>query len=76
VPTARSKDHELIGTALRRRRQELRLTIEALAAEADLNPRYVAGVERGETNVALENLLKLTRASDLTLAELCKRAGV
>ncbi|MGI8730461.1 MAG: helix-turn-helix domain-containing protein, partial [Solirubrobacteraceae bacterium] len=43
-----SAEHARLGTALRTIRKEKQLTIEELAGKAKLNPRYLAGVERGE----------------------------
>lgn len=49
------------GKAIRERRQELGLTQEALAERANLHPTYIGSVERGERNIALENIIALAR---------------
>ena len=50
------------GKRLRLIRLAAGLTQESLAERAGLHPTYVGGVERGERNVGLDNILKLARA--------------
>ena len=60
------------GTALRDLRHDRLLTIEALAAAADLHPNYLGSVERGERNVSLFNIWRIAAAlgvSSSTLLE-------
>jgi transcriptional regulator with XRE-family HTH domain len=47
---------------------------EALSLAADVDVSYVGRVERGDNNVAILTLLKLTTALELTLAELAASA--
>jgi transcriptional regulator with XRE-family HTH domain len=76
VPAPRSPSHRRLGQALRSEREARSLTLEELGHRAGVNPRYLAGVERGETNVALENLLKVTSALGVSLADIASRADV
>lgn len=50
------------GLKIRMRRFEIELTQEELAELADLHPTYVGSVERGERNIALENIVALAKA--------------
>jgi transcriptional regulator with XRE-family HTH domain len=43
---------------------------EQLAERAGLHRNYVGGVERGERNIALENIVKLARALSVRTQDL------
>jgi transcriptional regulator with XRE-family HTH domain len=60
------------GEQLRRRRLELGLSQEDVAAQAGLHRTYVGSVERGERNVSLLNLFRLSRAVARTPSDLLK----
>lgn len=50
------------GKRVRALRCEMGLTQEELAEQADLHHTYVGSVERGERNIALENIVALAKA--------------
>ena len=58
------------GSRLRQLRDERGYSQEELAERAGLHRNYVRGVERGERNVALENIVKLAKALSVTPGDL------
>lgn len=71
---ARSKAHQALGTAIRELRSEVGLSQEALALEAHLDRSYTGGVERGERNVAYENIIRIAAALRVEGSTLLARA--
>jgi len=68
VPKATTKS--VFGTAVRALREERGYSQEELAERANLHRNYVGGVERGERNVGLENIVKLARALSVRTRDL------
>lgn len=58
------------GANLRSKRLALGLSQEQLAEKADLHWTYIGGVERGERNLGLLNIVKIARALRTTPSEL------
>ena len=69
-----SRAHIAFGAAVRTRRQELGYSQESLAREAGLHRNYVGAIERGEQNVALTNILKISRVLRLPASSLVAEA--
>lgn len=65
-----------LGEAIRAVRVEIGLSQKALALSADIDRSYVGGIERGEHNLALINLLKLAHCLGISGEELMRRAGL
>jgi transcriptional regulator with XRE-family HTH domain len=63
-----------IGRAIREMRLAKGLSQEALADLAEIDRSYMGGIERGQHNVAMINLLKIAGALGATLRELAARA--
>ena len=58
----RTKLRVEFGQRVRKRRYDLDISQEKLAELADLHHNYVGSVERGERNIALENIVALAKA--------------
>lgn len=69
-----SKELAYLGKAIRGLRLEVGLSQEALADEAGVDRSYIGGIERGEHNVALVNLVKIAQALKITTSDLLAKA--
>lgn len=58
------------GETVRALRTERGLSQEGLAERAHLHRNYIGGVERGERNVGLENIVKLAGALSVKTKDL------
>ncbi len=65
-----------LGVAIREARAQRGLSQEALAVDADLDRSYVGGVERGEHNLTVMNLRKISDALDIKMSKLLLEAGL
>jgi transcriptional regulator with XRE-family HTH domain len=70
----RSPAHAAFGQAIRALRAERELSQEALAFACELDRTYISGIERGERNPSLTNILKIADALSVRPAELFARA--
>lgn len=59
-----------LGEAIRKKRLQLGLSQERLAEKAGLHWTYIGGIERGERNVSLLNIVKIARALGATPSRL------
>ncbi|MBE9010690.1 helix-turn-helix transcriptional regulator [Pseudanabaenaceae cyanobacterium LEGE 13415] len=58
------------GLRVRYFRKRLGLSQDDLAARSDLHRTYIGGVERGERNISLLNILRLADALHVTAKQL------
>jgi transcriptional regulator with XRE-family HTH domain len=63
----------IIGAAIRKRRLALGLSQEGLAEKSDLHWTYISGVERGQRNISLINIVRVARALGTTASELLEK---
>lgn len=60
------------GKRVKHLRQENELSQEALAHLAELDRTYIPSIEKGERNVSLEVIQKLSKAFRIEISELLK----
>ncbi len=65
-----------LGKAIRSMRSERGLSQEALAVDAELDRSYMGGIERGEHNLTVMNLMKISGALDVKMSALLDSAGL
>lgn len=66
----------VLGLAIRQLRSEQGLSQEGLAHEIGLDRSYIGGIERGEHNLTLMNLLKIAEKLGIDPSELLKQASL
>ncbi len=65
-----------LGLAIREMRSEQGLSQEGLAHEIGLDRSYIGGIERGEHNLTLMNLLKIAQRLGIEPSALLKHADL
>lgn len=75
-PSAGVSELAAIGEAIRRRRQVLGLSQEALALAAGIDRSYMGGIERGEHNFAMVNLIKISASLSASPSDVLKDAAL
>ena len=69
---ARERALRFFGLNVRKEREGRGLTQEKLSGRAELDPTYISGIERGVRNPSLLSILRLAKALDVTVSELCQ----
>jgi transcriptional regulator with XRE-family HTH domain len=67
---AREPDLVTLGSRIRALRTERGWSQEGFADRCGLDRTYIGGIERGERNLAVLNLLRITRTLGVTVGEL------
>ncbi len=65
-----------LGDAIRRTRLEKGISQEKLALLAEVDRSYVGRVERGDNNVAVLTLARLTKALEVSMRDVMGEAGL
>jgi transcriptional regulator with XRE-family HTH domain len=65
-----SNEIKIIGLTIRECRLKKGWTQETLASSSGLHPSYIGGIERGQRNLGLINLMKIAKALDVHPSEL------
>ena len=58
------------GERVRELRKERGYSQEGFADECELHRTYIGAIERGERNVAIDNIAKIAKALKISIAEL------
>ena len=61
------------GKAVRKKRRKLGVSQEEFADMCGLDRTYIGGIERGERNVSLVNIERISRALRVSLSELFRK---
>ena len=64
---------KIVGRRLRSCRQAQSFSQEKLAERAGLHPTYIGQVERGEKNLTIESLEKITNALEIPMASVFEK---
>lgn len=68
-------DTAALGLRLRRRREELGLTLAQLSKRSDIGTSTIHGIERGRTAPRLDTLLRLSAALDMPIRDIIEENG-
>ena len=71
---AGAKELVALGRVIRELRLEFNYSQEAFADAVGIDRSYVGGIERGEHNLALMNLLKISKTLNLSVSQLLAKA--
>jgi transcriptional regulator with XRE-family HTH domain len=71
---AGSKELKALGATIRGLRIDFGYSQESFADEVGIDRSYLGGIERGEHNLALMNLLKISKALKLSMSQLIAAA--
>ncbi len=68
--TRSALNKKTLGIAIRQTRVALALSQEELADNCSLHRTYIGSVERGERNIAIDNVIKISEALNCKVSEL------
>jgi transcriptional regulator with XRE-family HTH domain len=76
MPSKKSAASVALGNAIRAARKAGGYTQEKFAGEVDIDRSYYGAIERGEFNLTVDTVLKITAGLQITASELFQRAGL
>ncbi len=71
-----AKELVALGQTIRALRQELGFSQEAFADEVGIDRSYLGGIERGEHNIAIMNIVKIANTLNLEVSKLLDLSGL
>ncbi len=63
---------EKLGLRIKELRAKNKISQLNFALKVELDPTYIASIEKGRRNVSIKNLEKIAKGFDITLSELLK----
>jgi transcriptional regulator with XRE-family HTH domain len=75
-PAKKSAANQTLGKAMRAVREERGYGQEPFARRAGIDRSYYGAIERGEFNVTIDTVVKITAALGIKMHELLKKAGL
>jgi transcriptional regulator with XRE-family HTH domain len=76
MPSPRNPSLRRFGDALRVERKKRGISQEQLALVAEINRTYMGGVERGEENISLLTIIKISTVLKVRPSEILGKAGL
>lgn len=70
----KSAANQALGQAIRAARMKRGLPQEAFASHAKMDRSYYGAIERGEFNISVDTILRVTRGLEMTASELFEHA--
>jgi transcriptional regulator with XRE-family HTH domain len=67
---ALSATHQKLGEVIKRLRRENNMTQEDLADKIAVDRSYMGFIERGERNISLEKIIRISKAFNIKLKDL------
>ncbi len=66
------KYRKILGENIRMHRRDMGWSQEKLAEKSDLHRNYIGDIERGEENVSVDALMRISAALKITLSDLAR----
>ena len=63
-----------MAEAIRKRREEIGLSQEAMATSAGVHRTYASSIERAKVTISIDVAERIAKSLNITLSDLCKRA--
>jgi transcriptional regulator with XRE-family HTH domain len=76
MPSLRNPALRRFGDALREQRKRRGISQEQLALHAEVNRTYMGGVERGEENISLLTMVRISTVLKVKPSEILGKAGL
>jgi transcriptional regulator with XRE-family HTH domain len=76
MPSKKSKANQKLGRSIRSTREQKRYSQERFARHAGFDRSNYGAIERGESNVRLDTIVKVAAGLDMTVAALCEKANI